>query len=133
MLKNSTLLFLHTFVPASSCSSYSTKNRVSGELFSHCFLGSLHPRLSSVPSKQKKNYESVYYPDCSCYVGLSIAYIITRCERPAPVFKTLKSWASQVALVVKNLPANAGDIRDSGWIPGLGRFPAEGHSNPLKY
>ena len=31
------------------------------------------------------------------------------------------SWASQVALVVKNLPANAGDVRDVGSIPGLGR------------
>ena len=28
------------------------------------------------------------------------------------------SGASQVALVVKNLPANAGDVRDAGWIPG---------------
>ena len=31
--------------------------------------------------------------------------------------------ASQVALLVKNLPANAGDIRDLGSIPGSGRFP----------
>ena len=30
-------------------------------------------------------------------------------------------WASQVVLVVENPPANAGDIRDSGLIPGLGR------------
>ena len=30
-------------------------------------------------------------------------------------------WASQVALVVKNLPANAGDARDTVWSPGLGR------------
>ena len=36
-------------------------------------------------------------------------------------------------LVVKNLPANAGDIRDSGSIPGSGRFPGEGHGNPLQY
>ena len=43
------------------------------------------------------------------------------------------NWASQVALVVKNLPANAGDIRDSGWIPGLGRSPEGGHGNPLQY
>ena len=41
--------------------------------------------------------------------------------------------ASQVALVVKNPPANAGDIRDSGSIPGSGRFPGEGHDNPLQY
>ena len=35
--------------------------------------------------------------------------------------------------MVKNLPANAGDIRDMGSIPGLGRFPEEGHGNPLQY
>ena len=35
-------------------------------------------------------------------------------------------WASQMALVVKNLPGNAGDIRDKGSIPGLGRFPGGG-------
>ena len=41
--------------------------------------------------------------------------------------------ASQVALVVKNPPANAGDIRDSASIPGLGRFPGGRPSNPLQY
>ena len=43
------------------------------------------------------------------------------------------SWASQVALVVKNTPANAGDLRDAGSIPGLGRSPGGGHGNKLKY
>ena len=42
-------------------------------------------------------------------------------------------WASQVALVVKNLPANAGDIRDKGDIPELGRSRGGGHGNPLQY
>ena len=41
--------------------------------------------------------------------------------------------ASQVALVVKNPPANAGDIRDMGSVPGLGRSPGRGHDNPLQY
>ena len=41
--------------------------------------------------------------------------------------------ASQVALVVKNPPANAGDMRDAGSIPGSGRTPGEGHDNPLQY
>ena len=35
--------------------------------------------------------------------------------------------------MVKNLPANAGDARDVGLIPGLGRFPRGGHGNPLQY
>ena len=41
--------------------------------------------------------------------------------------------ASQVALVVKNPPANAGDVRDKGLIPGSGRFPGEGNGYPLQY
>ena len=40
---------------------------------------------------------------------------------------------SQVVLVVKNLPAIAGGIRDAGSIPGLGRFLGEGHGNPLQF
>ena len=40
---------------------------------------------------------------------------------------------SQVALVVKNLHANAGDIRDTGSVPGPGRAPEGGHGNPLQF
>ena len=43
------------------------------------------------------------------------------------------SGASKVALVVKNPPANAGDVRDTGSIPGLGRSSGGGHGNPLQY
>ena len=35
--------------------------------------------------------------------------------------------------MVKNPTANAGDIRDVGSIPGLGRSPGGGHGNPLQY
>ena len=38
-----------------------------------------------------------------------------------------------MALVVKNLPGNAGDRRDAGSIPELGRSPGEGNGNPLQY
>ena len=41
--------------------------------------------------------------------------------------------ASQVVLVVKNPPASAGDVKDVGSIPGLGRPSGEGYSNPLQY
>ena len=41
--------------------------------------------------------------------------------------------ASQVALVVKNPSANAGDIRDLGLISGLGRSPGGRHGNPHHY
>ena len=43
----------------------------------------------------------------------------------------MERWASQVAPVVKNPLANAGDVRDAGLIPGLGRSPGEGNGNPL--
>ena len=41
--------------------------------------------------------------------------------------------ASQVALVVKNPPANAGDVRDVVWIPGLGGSPGGGNGTPIQY
>ena len=41
--------------------------------------------------------------------------------------------SSQVALVVKNLPTNARDIRDMGSIPGSGRSSGIGHGHPLQY
>ena len=40
--------------------------------------------------------------------------------------------ASQIVLMVKNPPANAGDARDAGSIPGLGRSLGEGNGNPLQ-
>ena len=46
---------------------------------------------------------------------------------------TNNEGASQVALVLKNLLANAGDIRDVGSILGSGRSPGEGHGSPLQY
>ena len=46
---------------------------------------------------------------------------------------SMQLYASQVALVIKNPPANAGDRRDMSSIPGSGRSPEEGHSNPLQY
>ena len=42
-------------------------------------------------------------------------------------------WASQFVLVIKIMPANAGDIRDVGSIPGLGRSPGEGNGKPLQH
>ena len=41
--------------------------------------------------------------------------------------------ASQAVPVVKNPPANAGDIRDASSNPGLGRSPGGGRGNPLQY
>ena len=57
--------------------------------------------------------------------GLSVPWQTGEQQGPMP-----RPGASQVGLVVKNPPANAGDIRDTGLIPGSGRFPGEGHGNP---
>ena len=62
-----------------------------------------------------------------CYLG-----------RVSLTLASFESWyasqlASQVVLVIKNPPANAGDRRDAGSIPGSGRSPGEGHGIPLQY
>ena len=44
-----------------------------------------------------------------------------------------QGFGLQVALVVKNPPANAGDAEDKGLIPVSGRSPGGGHDNPLQY
>ena len=48
------------------------------------------------------------------------------------ILSCVRIWAS-MALVVKNLPANAGDVRGMGLIPGWGRSPGGGYGNPLQY
>ena len=47
--------------------------------------------------------------------------------------KVPQKWASQVALVVKNLPFISIDTRDAGLIPGLERSPGGRQGNPLQY
>ena len=46
---------------------------------------------------------------------------------------SVKNWASQVAVLVKKLPANAREVREVGLIPGSGRSPGGGNGNPLQY
>ena len=50
-----------------------------------------------------------------------------------PAFENgyIKDELLQVSLVVKNMPASAGDFRNTGLIPRLGRSPGGGHGNPL--
>ena len=42
------------------------------------------------------------------------------------------NWASQVVLVIMNLPANAGDMKGAGSVPGSGKSPGGGHDKPLQ-
>ena len=48
-------------------------------------------------------------------------------------YRTMYFRGFQVAVVVKNPPVNAGDTRNSGSIPGSGRFPKGGYGKPLQY
>ena len=70
-----------------------------------------------------------------CLVGgieLHLVHFVLKWK--SPIFNVnYLPRASQVELVVKNLPANAGDVRDVGSMPGSGRSPGGGHSNPLQY
>ena len=57
---------------------------------------------------------------------LSLQLLIRRAKSE---FRCTEVWTSQAAIVVKNLPAHSGNIRDMGSIPGLGRFPGGRHGN----
>ena len=54
-------------------------------------------------------------------------------ESPCLPKTTKCKWGFPGGSVVKNLPANSGDARDTGLIPGLGRSPGEGNGKPLQY
>ena len=62
------------------------------------------------------------------YDGYTFSFSVTLLE----YVDRMKGRASQVVLVGKNLPANAGDVRDRGLIPGLGRSPGGENGNPLQ-
>ena len=66
------------------------------------------------------------------YVNLELSILICH-SRYLGSSNSIYVYVFQVALVVKNLPANAEDIRDAGSIPELGRSPGEGNGNLLQY
>ena len=59
------------------------------------------------------------------YRGLRMIWVVG--DAVAIRKRCFAGWISQVVLVVKNPPANAGDVRDSGLIAGLGRSSGESH------
>ena len=58
---------------------------------------------------------------------LLYVHTLTHISEPLYIYRE----DSPVALVVKYLPANAGDKRDAGSIPGFGKYPGEGNGNTL--
>ena len=68
------------------------------------------------------NYKCIIIIDCNYNNTHNIIYNIY-----------IHIYASQVTVVVKNPPANVGDLRDMSSVPGLGRSPGEGYGNPVQY
>ena len=89
-----------------------------------------HPTLVFLPGKCRGQRSLVGYSPAGCRESDMTEWLSTRSQVR---LRKERNWASQVALVRKNLPASAGDARDVGLIAGLGRSPGGGHSNPLQY
>ena len=69
------------------------------------------------------------YPfNCEFWEGKSSSYLFLN-----PQEVTYARASQHMMLMVKNPPANAGDQRDAGSIPGWERAPGEGNGNPLRY
>ena len=70
------------------------------------------------------------YPNNETLIAVLNAIDDTKADKVVHVPVYMK-WGFPGGLVVKNSPANAGDARDVGSIPGSGRYPGGGHGNPL--
>ena len=68
---------------------------------------------------------------CACYPSVCLLFLRPVLQKVCLLCFLLR--ASQVALAVKNLPANAGDIKDVSSIPRSGRSPGGGYGNLLQY
>ena len=65
-----------------------------------------------------------------------VSLCLQNAQVPVQLKKSLNSWACTPFpgdSVVENSPSSAGDARDTGSVPGLGRLPGEGHCNPFQY
>ena len=91
-----------------------------------------HPRRVKRKRRRTKNLK-LYYQDS---IFISQELLTGFADDNTTVYLSnlqLKGGASQVVLMVKNPPANAGDITDADFMPGSGRSPGGGHGNPLQY
>ena len=123
----------------------------------HLSTHSPHPGLLALlwtcrtPSHSDLFSSLTFWPQCSSPVyqqGALLTPLKFHCQRiffwwPCPtlspfiylifIFHHSTYWASHVTQVVKDLPANAGDARDAGSIPGLGISPGLWNGNPFQY
>ena len=99
----------------------------------------------SIAPYMREVLSSLFYESSTLKLRLKCLPQITSLERENMqtldskiLFSTMKNWPrkhllhSPKALMVKNPPANVGDLRDPGLIPGLERSPGGGHGNPLQ-
>ena len=85
-------------------------------------------------SKTTETYKSSAFPggpvsNCPLY---EMIYAKRKSSGDPVIFISYSSFEFRMVLVRKNLPANAGDLRDVGSIPGSGRSPGGGHGSPLQ-
>ena len=66
-------------------------------------------------------------------VGAQLCRVFQAVKRESEFDSKYNVWASQVTPMIKNLPANARDTRDTGSIPEMGRSPGVGNGNPFQY
>ena len=104
----------------------------------------MHTQCSGYPDLAIQSWSPLFY-GASCRVGTHFRKPHFRTWAPNAVafgqdgaflnnsLDIIGSETSQVVLVVKNSPADAGDTRDAGSIPRSGRSPGEGRGNPLQY
>ena len=87
---------------------------------------------STVLKSHKREGSSVLEEEDGIQTVLSLSlFILGMCQHLINI--TVASMASQVAFVVKNPPANTGDVRDKGLISRSGRSPGGRHGNPLQF
>ena len=79
-----------------------------------------------MPLHSQEMLQPRHTPRCTC-----VSSVCAQSLRGVRLFAPHR-WSPRV-LVVKHPPANAGDVRDVGSIPGLGRSPGRGQGNPLQY
>ena len=85
-----------------------------------------------LPNLNSPCFRSILAPQNRHFLDLSLSKCVNY-VRSLNISFFLLTLASQVLLVVKNLPANAEDVRDMGAIHGSGRYPGEDNGNPLQY
>ena len=107
-----------------------------------CKRHGFNPWVGKIPWRRKWQPAPVFLPGelhgQRCLAGYSSG--VTKSRSQLQPFSTQNSTrfrdhlgVSQVALVIKNLPANAGAVRNAGSTPGVGKSPGRGNGNTLQY